>query len=221
MIGALAEVRSGSLHDRSMDDALYVLASDISLSGLRTSSLALGSLPAKSFTAAALSRGDVLVSLRGFSNPAAVVPCLEGLDRPLFATLDVAVIKPSAALASDYLAWFLNRPSTQDLFAGDRSGSTAPRLPLSALKKLDVPLPPVDRQLIIASAAAEGAREAAILSALSLARQSLFHKLLGQAADEGSVRGDSPARTDRDLHGRSAALQAVSSPEEWNPQNAE
>lgn len=216
-LSALADIRSGSLHDRSEADALYVLAGDIAQGGLRTSRLATGARPTKSDSVAALSVGDVVIALRGNVNSAAMVPDLTHLDRPVFATLDVAVIRTGPTLSASYLAWFLNLPTTQDVLATDRSGSAAPRLPLSALKELDVPLPAIARQRLIASVADSASREAWLIAQIKEARQRVLNELLRQAAEEGSAPGECPARTDHHPQRRGATMRAFSNPEEWNP----
>lgn len=212
----LADIRSGSLHDRSEADALYVLAGDIAQVGLRTSRLATGARPTKSDSIAALTVGDVVIALRGNVNTAAMVPDLAHLDRPVFATLDVAVIRTGPTLSASYLAWFLNLPTTQDVLATDRSGSAAPRLPLSALKELDVPLPDISRQRLIASVADNASHEALLIAQIKEARQRVLNELLRQAAEEGSVPDECPARTDHHPQRRGATMRAFSNPDEWN-----
>lgn len=215
-LGVLADIRSGSLHDRSETDALYVLAGDIAQGGLRTSRLATGARPTKTDSIAALTVGDVVIALRGNVNTAAMVPDLTHLDRSVYATLDVAVIRTGPTLSASYLAWFLNLPTTQDTMATDRSGSAAPRLPLSALKELDVPLPDISRQRLIASVAGHASHEALLVAQIKEARQRVLNELLRQAAEEGSVPGECPSRTDLHPQRRGATLRAISNPDEWN-----
>ena len=191
-----ADVRSGSLFDRGDDSAFFVLAGDVNTRGLQTSSLSSGALPMKSGSVAALMTGDIVVALRGSTNAAAVVPPVEGLSRPVFATLDVAVVRPREGSCPEYLTWFLNLPMTQEALAVSRSGSAAPRLPLTALKALEVPLPSLKRQVMIAVAASEALQERDLIQDIQQARQRLFDELLRQAAEEGSAPGAHPTRTD-------------------------
>jgi hypothetical protein len=180
------------LHDRGGTEAYYVLAGDISVSGLRTSRLTNGALPSKSGAVAALAEGDIVMALRGTSNPAAVVPSLNRFDRPIFATLDVAVVRAGDMIVATYLAWFLNHPLTQETLSSDRSGSAAPRLPLPALKALAIPLPSIERQIKIAAAAAEAQQERSLIDRIQQSRKRLLDELLRRAADNEPVpRGDS------------------------------
>jgi len=203
-------IRSGSLLDRRATDALYILAGDISPNSLRLSRLAEGASPAKSSTEAALVEGDVVVALRGSNNAAAVVPRVVGFDRPLFATLDIAVIRVAGQQVDPaFLSWFINLPSTQEGFSLTRSGSAAPRLPLPALKQLEVPLPGLVRQRAIAAAAAEMRLERELTEKLQQSREWLTNELLRRAAEEGSVPGSNPTRTDHYPQSRAATLRAL------------
>lgn len=184
-----SDIRSGSLLNRAGTSALYVLAGAIGNGMLNATVFADGVAPKKSKETAALASGDVVVSLRGSRNAAAVTENLEELGKPVFATLDVAVLRLGSAVHPAYLVWFLNLPDTQDILAADRSGSAAPRLPLSALKKLDVPLPSLAYQQAVAALAAEGAREAELLSQIQQSRQRLLNELLRQLVEKGPHQG--------------------------------
>lgn len=214
-------MRSGSLLDRGGDDARYVLAGDVSGPELQTAHLTEGLMPLKTAASAALLAGDVVVSLRGTRNPAAAVPSLEALGAPLFATLDVAVIRIGQHLNPAYLSWFLNLPGTQDALAGQRSGSAAPRLPLPALRSLNVPVPPRERQEIIVAAAATSSRLRQLSDQLQSSRRQLFDVLLRRAAEEGSVTGGNPTRTDHRPNGRGSTMRALSNPDDRKEENGE
>ena len=208
------EVRSGSLHDRSGTGGYYVLVSDLTRRGLNNGCLAEGGVPQKSGAAAALAPGDVVVGLRGASNVAAVVPSLEFACGLIFATLDVGIVRQSYRILPAYLAWFLNRPKTQAIFSSERMGSGAPRLPLSALQELIVPVPSLKRQATIAALAADAQRESDLIENIQQARQRLLDELLRQAADEGPAPGINPARANHRSHSRGATGRALSNPED-------
>lgn len=181
------EVRSGSLHDRSGTGGYFVLVSDLTPRGLNIGSLAVGCLPQKSGAAAALAAGDVVVGLRGASNLAAVVPPLDLASGLIFATLDVGIVRKSDRVLPEYLAWFLNRPKTQAIFSSERTGSGAPRLPLSALQELVVPVPSMERQAAIAALAADAQHESDLIENIQQARQRLLDELLREAAGQSSL----------------------------------
>lgn len=209
-LGDLADIRSGSLLDRAGASALYVLAGSIANATLNVASFADGAAPEKSRETASLRSGDVVVSLRGARNPAAATQDLEALAKPVFATLDVAVIRLESALHPEYLTWFLNLPGTQETFATDRSGSAAPRLPLSALRDLSVPVPPLAQQRVIAALAAESDREATLLSQIQQSRQRLLNELLRQLAEKGPRQAPTQ-------HGPNVALQIIEGSAEHSP----
>lgn len=216
----LASIRSGSLHDRAGDEAFFVSAGDVEPFTVRTSALSPGALPGRSAASAALLPHDVLVALRGRSNPAAVVPSRPDGDRPLFATLDLAVVRLGPSIDPDFLAWFINLPSTQDELALDRSGSGIPRLSLPALGSLEVPTPSLDRQRAIAAAAAEAKYGDALGERIRQARWRLLNTFLRDAAEERFATSGNSSRTERRLHGSDPAMQASSNRQDWKDQNA-
>jgi hypothetical protein len=185
VVADVADVKSGSLLNRSATGALYVLAGNITLDGLSLSDAATGAAPSKSGATAALRSGDIAIALRGWRNTAAVVPDLNSLDFPLFASMDVAIIRPFKAIHSPYLAWLLNDLATQEGFALQRSGSAAPRLPLAALKALPLPMPPLQQQIIIAALATEARREDQIVHRIQQSRNRLLNELLRKTAERG------------------------------------
>ncbi len=187
------EVRSGSLLDRADADAWYILAGSISDGTLHPERFADGGLPEKSKDAASLVDGDVVVSLRGSRNNAAPVDGIQDLDRPVFATLDIAILRPGQAVRPAYLAWYLNLPATQDSFGVHRSGSAAPRLPLSALKQLDVPLPSLARQDAIVALARDATLESSLLTRIQQSRQRLLNERLRRSAEDRPSFPGSPA----------------------------
>lgn len=98
--------------------------------------------------------------------------------RPVFATLDVAVIRPGRSVEPRYLTWFLNLPATRDELSFGRSGSTAPWLTLPALKGLEVPLSPLETRRAIVAVTHDAQRESALADQLGKARRRLGEELL-------------------------------------------
>lgn len=131
------------------EGALFASARTITRGTFNDGALEKGALPGRSATAAEVRAGDVLVALRGASNSAAAM--LAELAQPVFATLDLAVLRPNAALDASYLAWFINLPASQAVLAGDRVSGGVPRLPLAALEMLPIPTPPLEVQHGIAA----------------------------------------------------------------------
>jgi restriction endonuclease S subunit len=184
----ISEVKSGSLLDRSGSAALYVQLGDISPGSLRMSRLTPGAAPQKSMTAAALKEGNIVVALRGNVNAAAVVPPLDSIELPVFATLDVAIIRIHSVEEPEYIAWFLNLPSTQETLSSERSGSAISRLPLPALRQLDVPTPNCARQNRIVAIAAEMRHEQELIEQIQVARKRLINEQLRRWAVMGDYQ---------------------------------
>jgi hypothetical protein len=149
--------------------------------------LDVGSCPARSKDEAEVRLGDVLVTLRGPVNAAA--PVIGTFTKPLFATLELAVLRPSDLLDAAYLAWFINLPSTQAALASSRTGGAVARLPLPALQALRLSIPPLGVQHQIA--AVDGlAREEALLSGrLQELRAAALQARLVQLIDQQSYEG--------------------------------
>jgi restriction endonuclease S subunit len=184
----ISEVKSGSLLDRSGSAALYIQLGDISPGSLRMSRLTPGAAPPKSMTAAALKKGNIVVALRGNVNAAAVVPSLDSIELPVFATLDVAIIRIHSVEEPEYIAWFLNLPSTQETLSSERSGSAISRLPLPALRQLDVPTPNCARQNRIVAIAAEMRHEQELIEQIQVARKRLINEQLRRWAVMGDYQ---------------------------------
>lgn len=49
-------------------------------------------------------------------------------------------------LAADYLVWYLNHPRTRDVLEAENRGTHLPFVPMEAIRRLDITLPPIERQ---------------------------------------------------------------------------
>lgn len=141
-------LRSGSVKNAGTG-ALFAGSRSISQGYVDQSKLEIGEMPGRSAAEAEVMPGDVLVVMRGPINAAAAfsVP----LPQPLFATLELAIVRPNEAMNAEYLAWLINQPTTQRALAEMRLGGSVERLPLAALDGLKLPIPPLDVQLAIAA----------------------------------------------------------------------
>ena len=195
-LGDFAIVRSGSALTRGGETALYAVPSCVSAADVDCGMATLGCPPARGGEDARVNEGDVLVVLRGTTNLAGRVGSLEALDRPLFATLDLGVVHVAdGETLPEYVAAYLNLPRTQTALAQHRTGMGAPRLPLSALSDLDVPLPSLRRQRAFVALAAEAEAERVLQEQMIEARKRLVGELLASSLEaEEPVPGCSPAR---------------------------
>ncbi|CAD5273007.1 conserved hypothetical protein [Bosea sp. 62] len=96
----------------------------------------------------AIDEGDVIVGARG-SLTASYVG--DAAIMGAFVSLDLYLVRPNRAMVDPYyLAAFLDLPTTQAAFAASKQGSGLARLPKEALERMEVPLPPMHRQRLIA-----------------------------------------------------------------------
>lgn len=178
-------LRSGSTK-ASGQNALFASARTISTGSFEASALEPGRAPNRSAAEAEVQPGDVLVALRGPVNSAAAMR--KKLPQPVFATLDLAVIRPSGEMDAGYLAWFINLPTTQTILAGQRVSGGVPRLPLSALASLALSPPPLEVQRRIAAVSDLAREEARITGTILRLRATLLQTTLStialQAAQE-------------------------------------
>lgn len=159
-MSSFERLRSGSVKNAGTG-ALFASSRAISHGYVDESKLEIGGLPGRSAAEAEVRPGDVLVVLRGPVNAAAALSI--PLPEPLFATLELAIIRPHETINAEYLAWFINQPTTQRALSEMRLGGSVERLPLAALDGLTLPIAPLEVQLSIA-AIATLAREQAELS---------------------------------------------------------
>ncbi len=180
---ACASIFSGSAVVRGSSDSRAVMVGDLDGSGVLPRLLTRVGAP-PSGTLGALHTGDVVISLRGNSNNAAVIDPVDLEGAPLFATLDLAVIRLAdlESVCPHYLATFLNLPVTQVVLSDSREGSAAKRLPLGPLKSLEVPIPDWPRQLAIVALARAAAEERRLADQLARLRSTLINHCLAEAA---------------------------------------
>lgn len=119
-----------------------------------------------------LQTGDVLFLAKGTNTFAAVV---SDLPKPTLAASSFFILRPKPIIRSDYLAWFLNHDSTRALLS--RLATTGAHMPIirrDVLETLDIPLPSVTIQKVIAELDALRLQEEALLSDLVQKQQDLI-----------------------------------------------
>ena len=177
---SVCAVCSGAAVIRGLTNARAVKVGDLDGSGVLPRPLTKVGAP-PSGDSGALRAGDIVISLRGNANNAAVIHSHDLQGAPLFATLDLAVIRlvDPESVSPHYIATFLNLPATQAVLA---EGREAKRLPLGPLKGLQVPIPDWQRQLAIVSLAREAAEERRLADQLARLRSTLINHCLAEAA---------------------------------------
>lgn len=161
----IAQTFSGVAIQEARDGpARFMRLSDLSdLKSGRAPSLAIGAEPGVA-RAVAIEGGDLIVGARGASTDI----CLAGRSvLGAFVSLDLYLVRPDASkVDSGFLAAFLELPGTQAVLASGKQGSGLARLPKDALDKLEIPLPPMSKQRLIAQLARSFRDEAELLRRL-------------------------------------------------------
>lgn len=134
--------------------------------------------------------GDVLLPLRGQSPRAAVV------RRPpdgVVAAGNWALISPHRrTIDSDYLAWYLNHPTTSARLAGLMRGTKLKFLSLADLRDFDIEVPPLVHQRRIARVHSLNERVSALESQVSSARRT-YVDAVTMAALKGAANSETGA----------------------------
>jgi hypothetical protein len=94
-----------------------------------------------------LQLGDVVIPSRGDYYRSWVY---EGANAPVFPLGQLNIITPDARLDARYLAWYLNKKSTQAKLGSMLTGTSIKALTKIALLRLQVELPDFAKQLLIA-----------------------------------------------------------------------
>lgn len=127
-----------------------------------------------------LREGDILFRARGLFHTAAV---LTGNLGNAVAAAPLMLIRVSSPKVSpEYLRWFINHPGTQAKLVNLAAGSYVRTLNKAAIAELDVPLPSLGRQRLIAAIAELGRQEAELLTQIAERKRRLLEEVLAQVA---------------------------------------
>jgi len=100
--------------------------------------------PIGSTTKSEIQPGDVLFLAKGQDNFACPVNCV---TNHVLAANSFYILRPDqATVLPGYLAWWLNQAPAQEYIQLNRSGSSLPFLSVSALSRLEVPIPHIEMQ---------------------------------------------------------------------------
>lgn len=176
----LASIFSGlPLRETEHGSARLVRLSDISdLKGGRVPALASGEVPDVA-RAVTIESGDLIVAARGIATEVLLA------DDALFGayvSLDLYLVRPDCTTVDPhYLCAFLTLPATQSVFAANKQGSGLARLPKEALEKMQVPLPSMNVQRLIAGLACSFQEETRLLKKISELNSVLAHEVVARA----------------------------------------
>ena len=179
-LGEISDIFTGvSIREAKNGSARFMRLSDLSdLRAGRTPALATGKAPevARALT---IEEGDVIVGARGSVTDVSVA-C--DMVFGAFVSLDIYLVRPDQARVNPhYLVAFLTLPFTQALFAGGKQGSSLARLPKDALEKIEVPLPPMRVQSLIADLAFSFEQEDKLLKKLTTLNSILGRETVARA----------------------------------------
>jgi restriction endonuclease S subunit len=123
--------------------------------------------------------GDVLFTGRGVRNEAAT---FVGSSGDVIAAPHLFVLRTNGGVAfPDYLTWFLNLPQTQEHIRAMRRGSAVPFVPMTTFAELEVPLPSIEMQNLIAGIQRLSLQEQNLLRQIREHRRVLIEGLLTEA----------------------------------------
>lgn len=182
---SIASINSGIAVDRSGDEALAVVVGDVGARVLIDTELGEVALASDD---AGLRDSDILISLRGKRNGSSVFKAARFEGRPVYASLDVAVIRlrhPDQMNALALSFWF-NLESTRRMLSVHRVGSHAFRLPLPALRKFQVPhFTPQSADLFVRAGVA-GRQVMKLEREITDRREIVFEEMMTQAASQSA-----------------------------------
>jgi hypothetical protein len=179
-LGEISDIFTGvSIREAKNGSARFMRLSDLSdLRAGRTPELATGKAPevARALT---IEEGDVIVGARGSVTDISVAG---DVVFGAFVSLDIYLVRPDQARVNpQYLVAFLTLPSTQALFASGKQGSSLARLPKEALERIEVPLPPMRVQRLIADLAFSFEQEDKLLKKLTTLNSILGRETVARA----------------------------------------
>ena len=132
--------------------------------------------------------GEVIFRSRGEPNTAATV--CTSLEEPAAVLLPLIIIRPDPTMVHpEYLAWAINLPETQRRLDTEARGTVLRMIPMTALKRLEIPLPDLDTQRRIGTIHALARREGSLLRELADCRERFTRLVLSEQAKLASCKG--------------------------------
>jgi restriction endonuclease S subunit len=118
---------------------------------------------------------------RGQNNSTALLTC--DLDRAIVAAplLRIRITRPETILP-EYLNWYISQQDAQAYFKSRLEGTHGGIISKQTLEELEVLLPPLEKQKIIAEVAALSDREQELVRALAAKKKALITTILMKSA---------------------------------------
>lgn len=186
----IAIVLSGiAVRDTKNGPASYMRLSDLSeLKAGRRPTLVKGEAPDVA-RALIIEEGDLIIGARGATTDVCVA---SDTVSGAFISLDLYLVRPNRKIVNpQYLAAFLELPSTQALLLVGKQGSGLARLPKDVLEKMKIPLPPMGGQQLIAGLALSFEEEGKLLKKLTDLNSMLGRETIARAINTADARANS------------------------------
>jgi restriction endonuclease S subunit len=129
-----------------------------------------------------LDAGDVIMVSKGYNINAFVVP--SGLGKVVTVNSFLVMKPKTSKLLPEYLAWLLNSKRTQHFFKAMAAGTNVPNLSIQALETLDISLPSIDDQHLIAELDILKRKEVYLHHEIASKKEQLVDELLQKQADK-------------------------------------
>ena len=114
--------------------------------------------------------GDVLFMSRGTRN---VASWIKSIPEDSVAPVSFYILRPGPAVEPGYLTWWLNQPVAQRTIADIRTGAGTPIVQRKSFAELQLPLPTLAEQRIIAQLGQAMTQERVVLDQLAAATERL------------------------------------------------
>lgn len=186
-LGKISRVLSGVSVKEAGDGCVRIMRlTDLSeLKAGRIPKLAMGEAPTVA-RALAIGDNDLIIGARGATTDVCVA---DNAIIGAFISLDLYLLRPDRdAVHPHYLAAFLELPSTQAFFTAGKQGTKLARLSKDALESVQVPIPPMQTQQLIAALAQTFKIEAALLTRLADLNATLGREAVTRAFHAAEVR---------------------------------
>lgn len=126
-----------------------------------------------------LKEGDVLFAAKGTKNFAVV---FENHNEPAVASTSFFVIRLSdKRVLPQFLAWFLNNPTTQVLLKGQAIGTSIPSISKQVLENLEITIPSVETQRTILQITKLRAKEKVLKQQIEVLREKKINQQILKA----------------------------------------
>ena len=123
--------------------------------------------------------GDVLLANRGMRSKAGLVL----KDEPVIAGNQLYIIRlRDPRVLPGFLMWYLNEPSTQKTLISGSTGAVIQSMPVHVIRELEIPIPPLHRQHLIAAIHELRAHEHALTLQLEDLKSQFISRTLMTAA---------------------------------------